>query len=267
MRQAAAEAGVSLSTMSRVESGSLPDLASFTALCAWAGVSPSRFFTPIAERQDTHIEVAIAHLSADPRLSAEHASSIASVIRQMYDALAAKAEPAAPPGRLPPAGSVDPAAGGARPARGDHRRPAPGAGTPRRGGRPAVSLPRGFKANAERESLRLRRELGLAPTQALDVTRLAGHLGVEIISAGDLIDVTRLEELERIQAYSFSAATFEVAGRTFVVTSPLRPAPRQASDIAHELSHLRAQARAVRDPRDQRRALPHLPARRGRAGD
>jgi transcriptional regulator with XRE-family HTH domain len=96
MRQAAAEAGVSLSTMSRVESGSLPDLASFTALCAWAGVSPSRFFTPIAERQDTHIEVAIAHLSADPRLSPEQASSIASVIRQMYDALAAKAEPAAP---------------------------------------------------------------------------------------------------------------------------------------------------------------------------
>ena len=101
-----------------------------------------------------------------------------------------------------------------------------------------MSLPRGFKANAERESMRLRRELGLAPAQALDITRLAAHLDVEIISAGDLIDVTRLEELERIQAYSFSAATFEVAGRTFVVTSPLRAAPRQASDIAHELSHL-----------------------------
>jgi transcriptional regulator with XRE-family HTH domain len=94
MRQAAAEAGVSLSTMSRVEAGSLPDLASFTALCAWAGVSPSRFFTPIAERQDTPVEVAIAHLSADPRLSPEHASSIASVIRQMYDALAATTESA-----------------------------------------------------------------------------------------------------------------------------------------------------------------------------
>jgi len=93
MRQAAAEAGVSLSTMSRVEAGSLPDLASFTALCAWAGVSPSRFFTPIAERQDTSVEVAIAHLSADPRLTPEHASSIASVIRQMYDALAATTPP------------------------------------------------------------------------------------------------------------------------------------------------------------------------------
>lgn len=94
MRQAAAEAGVSLSTISRVESGSLPDLASFTALCAWAGIPPSRFFTPIAERQDTPVEVAIAHLQADPRLAPEHASSIASVIRQMYDALASAPQPA-----------------------------------------------------------------------------------------------------------------------------------------------------------------------------
>ena len=94
MRQAAAEAGVSLSTISRVEAGSQPDLASFTALCAWAGVPPSRFFTPIAERLDTPVEVAIAHLIADPRLTDEHASSIASVIRQMYDALAATTQPA-----------------------------------------------------------------------------------------------------------------------------------------------------------------------------
>ena len=101
-----------------------------------------------------------------------------------------------------------------------------------------MSLPRGFKANAERESLRLRGELGLRPTQALDVTKLATHMGVEIISAGKLIDIARLEELERIQAYSFSAATFEVAGRTVIVSSPLRTRGRLASDIAHELSHL-----------------------------
>jgi hypothetical protein len=101
-----------------------------------------------------------------------------------------------------------------------------------------VSLPRGFKANAERESLRLRAELGLRPSQALDVAKLAGCMGVEIVSAGDLIDVARLEELERIQAYSFSAATFEVAGRTIIVSSPLRVSGRLASDIAHELSHL-----------------------------
>jgi hypothetical protein len=101
-----------------------------------------------------------------------------------------------------------------------------------------VSLPRGFKASAEREAVRLRSELGLKPTQALDVTKLAGHMGVDIISAGELIDVTHLEELERIQAYSFSAATFEVAGSTIIVSSPLRSTGRLSSDIAHELSHI-----------------------------
>jgi Zn-dependent peptidase ImmA (M78 family) len=101
-----------------------------------------------------------------------------------------------------------------------------------------VSLPRGFKANAERESLRLRSELGLRPAQPLNVTKLADHMGVEIVSASDLIDLARLEDLERIQAYSFSAATFEVADRTVIVFSPLRNSGRRASDIAHELSHL-----------------------------
>ena len=101
-----------------------------------------------------------------------------------------------------------------------------------------MTLPHGFKARAERESLRFRSELGLAPTQALDVTRLAELRGVEIVSAAELIDVARLEELERIQAYSFSAATFNVKDRTFIVTSPLRTPPRQASDISHELAHI-----------------------------
>ena len=101
-----------------------------------------------------------------------------------------------------------------------------------------MTLPRGFKANAERESLRLRREIGLRPVQALDMTSLAGHMGVRVVSADKLIDISRLEELDRIQAYSFSAATFEVGNRTIIVSSPLRGPGRLASDIAHELSHL-----------------------------
>jgi Zn-dependent peptidase ImmA (M78 family) len=101
-----------------------------------------------------------------------------------------------------------------------------------------VSLPRGFKANAERESLRLRDEMGVKHTQALDISKLADHMNVRIISAEDLIDIARLEELERIQAYSFSAATFEVGDKTVIVSSPLRTAGRLASDIAHELAHI-----------------------------
>ncbi|MBY8882714.1 ImmA/IrrE family metallo-endopeptidase [Actinacidiphila acidipaludis] len=101
-----------------------------------------------------------------------------------------------------------------------------------------MTLPRGFKANAEREAVRLRRELHLSDTEALDVDDLAAHLDVKIVSADKLVDRSRLEELERLQAYAFSAATFQVAGKNIVVTNPLRSPQRRASDVAHELSHL-----------------------------
>jgi Zn-dependent peptidase ImmA (M78 family) len=53
-----------------------------------------------------------------------------------------------------------------------------------------------------------------------------------------LVDVEELEELERLQAFAFSAATFEIENRKIVVVSPLRNSGRQNSDIAHELAHL-----------------------------
>jgi transcriptional regulator with XRE-family HTH domain len=88
LRQAAAEAGVSFSTLTRAEAGGQPDLTSFTLLCAWLGVSPSQFFNPIAEREVAAIDEAIAHLNADPRLEPEAAAKIADVLRGMYNVLA-----------------------------------------------------------------------------------------------------------------------------------------------------------------------------------
>lgn len=88
LRQAAADADVSFSTFSRVESGSQPDLTSFMLLCAWLGVPPSEFFAPIAPREQSGVDAAISHLSSDPRLGPEAAGKIADVLRTMYDALA-----------------------------------------------------------------------------------------------------------------------------------------------------------------------------------
>lgn len=88
LRQAAADAGVSFSTFTRIESGSQPDLTSFTLLCAWLGVPPSQFFTPVAARAADPVEEAISHLSSDPRLEPDAAGKIAGVLRSMYDALA-----------------------------------------------------------------------------------------------------------------------------------------------------------------------------------
>jgi Zn-dependent peptidase ImmA (M78 family) len=101
-----------------------------------------------------------------------------------------------------------------------------------------VTLRRGFKAHAEREALRIRAELGLAQNDRLNPRELASHLDIPVIDAAELVGLEPLEELERLQAYAFSAATFQIDHRTIIVVSPLRSEGRQTSDIAHEISHL-----------------------------
>ncbi len=96
VRQAAADAGVSFMTFSRVESGSQPDLATFLKLCAWLRVPPEEFFVRGARRDVDTVEVVAKHLVADPALEPDAAQRIASVVRDMYQALARKqATPAA----------------------------------------------------------------------------------------------------------------------------------------------------------------------------
>lgn len=98
IRHAAEQARVSFSTVSRVEAGGQPDLATFTSLCAWLGVDPSRFFAPTTRRTQTPLDEAIEHLVTDPALSPDAAERIASVVRDLYSALAKQAPaPAAKP--------------------------------------------------------------------------------------------------------------------------------------------------------------------------
>lgn len=97
LRKAAASAGVSFSTMARVEDGAQPDLASFTRLCAWLGLPPSRFFTPMTARTAEPLEEVLSHLQADPRLTPQAATAISGVLKEMYAALAAAPKPVASP--------------------------------------------------------------------------------------------------------------------------------------------------------------------------
>ena len=101
-----------------------------------------------------------------------------------------------------------------------------------------MTLRRGFKAEAEREAARARKELGLAAHDRLNPRDLAAHLKIKVVDAAELVALDDLEELERLQAFAFSAATFEIEDRKIIVVSPLRTAGRQNSDIAHELSHI-----------------------------
>jgi transcriptional regulator with XRE-family HTH domain len=88
IRQAAAEARVSFSTLSRVETGAQPDLTTFMSLCAWLGADPARFLSPMTRRLQRPLDEAIEHLVTDPALSPEAAERIASVMRDLYGALA-----------------------------------------------------------------------------------------------------------------------------------------------------------------------------------
>lgn len=98
---------------------------------------------------------------------------------------------------------------------------------------------RGFKAEAERLAERTRAQMGLRPSERLDLLDLARHLHVEVIAADLLVDRARLEELERIQPRAFSAATFHLpGGRTVAVYNPCNDPARTNSDIGHELAHL-----------------------------
>src|SRR5215204_5592069 len=61
IRQAAADAGVSFSTLARVEASAQPDLATFTRLCAWLAVPPEHFFRPSTQRAENTIDRVTSH--------------------------------------------------------------------------------------------------------------------------------------------------------------------------------------------------------------
>jgi Zn-dependent peptidase ImmA (M78 family) len=101
-----------------------------------------------------------------------------------------------------------------------------------------VTLPRGFKTNAEKTADELRSAIGALSDRPLDLNALAERAGARIIAADELVPIERLQEIERLQAFGFSACTFDVNGRVVVVYNPIRKPDRRASDIAHELAHL-----------------------------
>jgi len=97
---------------------------------------------------------------------------------------------------------------------------------------------RGFKADAERISAKVRQDIGVTATAALPLERTCASLGVEVRSAADLIDIDRLTKIEKVQPGAFSACTFEIDDRRIIVWNPLSSPARRSSDITHEISHI-----------------------------
>lgn len=91
IRAAAAEAGVSPATLSRVENGNLPDLATFAKICRWLGVDPARFLG--VEREVSQVQKkAVAHFRKKSTVSKETAASLGALILAAQRARQARAE-------------------------------------------------------------------------------------------------------------------------------------------------------------------------------
>jgi transcriptional regulator with XRE-family HTH domain len=90
LRQVSAETGVPFSTLSRVESGKVPDLATFRNIVSWLGISPERFFPTSKVRAETTPDAIAKVLRNDPALDEKARDELTSLVSRMYANLAMK---------------------------------------------------------------------------------------------------------------------------------------------------------------------------------
>ena len=87
LREAAADTGIPLNTLARVEKGHVPDLPKFKRLVEWCGADIKQFFeTP--EKTSATTDLIAEHLHADRNLPPEAANQITGIVRELYQALA-----------------------------------------------------------------------------------------------------------------------------------------------------------------------------------
>lgn len=93
LREVSAETGVPIATLSRVESGRLPDLRTFRNIVEWLGIPPERFFPTPRVRNETTPEAVAQVLRSDSTLSKNAREQLTSTFAQMYTMLSAREQP------------------------------------------------------------------------------------------------------------------------------------------------------------------------------
>jgi transcriptional regulator with XRE-family HTH domain len=94
IRQVAQEIGISPATLTRVEGGRLPDIATFQKMCSWLKVNPAEILDIPTDNNPTSTEalVAAVHLRADQTLPEGAASDLAYLIVVAHRELARRAQ-------------------------------------------------------------------------------------------------------------------------------------------------------------------------------
>ena len=102
------------------------------------------------------------------------------------------------------------------------------------------TLERGFKSWCERSALATRTELSIEAHVPLAARTLAGHLGVSLLTPGELAGLPTeiLHQLMHKDPNGWSAVSFIVDEQVTVIYNDRNSSGRQSSDIMHEFSHI-----------------------------
>jgi hypothetical protein len=104
-----------------------------------------------------------------------------------------------------------------------------------------MSLRRGFKAEANRIALSLRRDLGLAPHAPIDLFKLAERFNARVVSLSTFADACpqAVHHLMHVEEAAFSAGTIPLEnGRPLIIYNDSHAAGRRNNSLAHEIAHL-----------------------------
>lgn len=102
-----------------------------------------------------------------------------------------------------------------------------------------TTLRRGFKTEANIRAKEIRAELGLSATDRVDLCALAAHLEIPLLALRELGSASpeAVHQFTVVDQNGFSAATIFCGLRRMILYNDVHARVRQASDIAHEISH------------------------------
>lgn len=75
---------VSISTLSRIEKGKIPDLSTFIKICSWLKLSPNDFAPEFEKEKLDHQSKILYHLRADNTLTNDVSESLLKMIQLAY---------------------------------------------------------------------------------------------------------------------------------------------------------------------------------------
>jgi len=101
-------------------------------------------------------------------------------------------------------------------------------------------LKRGFKAQCERRTIEVRKQLELTERDPLKALTLAKHLNVDVKSALEIPGVSDqdIKQLVNVDPEGWSAFTIKIKEQHLIVFNPSQSPGRLNSVIMHELSHI-----------------------------